>query len=84
MRVVLSYGLGVDSTALLLRWLEEPRSRDFDLSDLLVVTAMTGDEWPRTGALVERHILSRLREAGIRFAEVARAGQSATPVIFSM
>ncbi|HKF81928.1 MAG TPA: hypothetical protein VKB23_03065 [Solirubrobacterales bacterium] len=76
MRIVLSYGLGVDSTALLLRWLEEPRSRNFDLADLLVVTAMTGDEWPRTGVLVERHVLSRLREAGIRFAQVARAGPS--------
>jgi hypothetical protein len=74
MNVVLSYGLGVDSTALLLRWLEEPSSRDFELADLLVVTAMTGDEWPRTGVLVERHILPRLREAGIRFAQVARAG----------
>ncbi len=74
MNVVLSYGLGVDSTALLLRWLEEPRSRDFDLSDLLIVTSMTGDEWPRTGVLVEQHILPRLREAGLRYAQVARAG----------
>lgn len=74
MNVVLSYGLGVDSTALLLRWLEEPESRDFDLSDLLVVTSMTGDEWPRTGELVEEHVLPRLREAGIRYAQVARGG----------
>ena len=74
MNVVLSYGLGVDSTALLLRWLEEPDSRDFDLGDLLVVTSMTGDEWSRTGVLVQEHILPRLREAGIRFAQVARAG----------
>jgi hypothetical protein len=74
MNVVLSYGLGVDSTALLLRWLEEPSSRDFELSDLIVVTSMTGDEWPRTGVLVEAHILPRLREAGVRFAQVARGG----------
>ncbi|HET7416188.1 MAG TPA: hypothetical protein VFJ61_00970 [Solirubrobacterales bacterium] len=74
MNVVLSYGLGVDSTALLLRWLEEPSSRDFELSDLIVVTAMTGDEWPRTGVLVEAHILPRLRRAGVRFAQVARGG----------
>jgi len=74
MSLVLSYGLGVDSSALLLRWLEEPASRDFDLSELLVVTSMTGDEWPRTGLLVERHILPRLRAAGVRFAQVARAG----------
>lgn len=74
MNVVLSYGLGVDSTALLLRWLEEPSSRNFDLGDLLVITSMTGDEWPRTGVLVGEHILPRLRSAGVRFAQVARAG----------
>ncbi len=37
--VVLSYGMGADSTAILLRWIEEPGCRDFDLSDLVVVTA---------------------------------------------
>jgi hypothetical protein len=74
LNIVLSYGLGVDSTALLLRWLEEPESRDFDLSDLLVVTSMTGDEWPRTGVLIEEYILPRLREAGVRYAQVARGG----------
>jgi len=74
MNVVLSYGLGVDSTALLLRWLHEPDSRDFDLSDLLVVTSMTGGEWPRTITLVQDHVLPQLRAAGVRFAQVARAG----------
>ena len=38
--VVLSYGLGVDSTAILLRWPSEPSSRDFDLVDLAVVRAL--------------------------------------------
>jgi hypothetical protein len=37
-----TYGLGVDSTALLLRRLEEPGCRDFPFSELPVVTAMTG------------------------------------------
>lgn len=78
MNIVLSYGLGVDSTALLLRWLEEPDSRDFDLAQLLVATAMTGNEWPRTGELVEEHILPRLREARLFFAQVARRGPSNT------
>lgn len=41
-RVVLSFGLGLDSTSLLMRWLADPASRDFDLSELAVVTAMTG------------------------------------------
>jgi hypothetical protein len=74
MKVVLSYGLGVDSTALLLRWLDEPDSRDFDLADLLVVIAMTGDEWPQTVELVERHVLPRLCEAGVTYVQLARAG----------
>jgi hypothetical protein len=72
--VVLSYGLGVDSTAILLRWITEPESRDFDLSDLIVVTAMTGDEWPATGRLVEQHVLPLLRANHIRYVQVARAG----------
>jgi hypothetical protein len=72
-RVVLSYGMGADSTALLLRWIREPDTRPCDLTDLLVITAMTGDEWPATGRLVAEHILPRLREHGIRWVQVARA-----------
>lgn len=74
--VVLSFGMGVDSTAILLRWLEEPPSRDFDLSDLIVITAMTGDEYEETRGLVERHVLPRLREHDVRFVQVARGGPS--------
>lgn len=73
--VVLSYGLGVDSTAILLRWLTEPESRDFDLADLVVVTAMTGDEWEQTGIDVEAHVLPLLREHHVRFVQVAREGR---------
>lgn len=71
--VVLSYGLGVDSTAILLRWLTEPASRDFDLSQLTVITAMTGDEWEHTKADVEAHVLPLLREHRIRYVQVARS-----------
>ncbi|PZU04739.1 MAG: hypothetical protein DI630_00890 [Gordonia sp. (in: high G+C Gram-positive bacteria)] len=71
--VVLSYGLGEDSTAILLRWLEEPASRDFDLADLAVVTAMTGNEWETTRTAVETHVLPRLAAAGVRFIQAARA-----------
>lgn len=76
--VVLSYGLGVDSTAILMRWLHEPASRDFDLADLVVVTAMTGDEWPESGQLVEQHLLPMLRAHNIRYIQVARATGSQT------
>lgn len=51
--LVCSYGLGADSTAILLRWILEPESRDFDLSRLIVITSMTGDEFKDTGALVK-------------------------------
>ena len=40
--MVLSYGMGADSTSLLLRWLTEPSSRDFAIDDLVVVSSMTG------------------------------------------
>ena len=74
--VILSYGLGVDSTAILLRWLSEPDSRDFPLDHLTVVVAHTGDEWANTGTLVTEHILPRLRAAGVRLVQVARRGPS--------
>lgn len=73
-KVVLGYGLGVDSTAILLRWIFEPGTRPCELDELLVITAMTGDEWPRSGELVSEHILPLLREYGIRYMQVARHG----------
>lgn len=72
--VVLSYGMGVDSTTILLRWLEEPESRDFELEDLIVLTSMTGDEFKETGELVTEHILPRLKAHGVRWVQVARKG----------
>jgi hypothetical protein len=72
--VALSYGLGADSTAVLLRWLHEPASAPCDLDELIVVTAMTGDEWAITGRLVEAHVLPRLAARRVRYAQVARAG----------
>lgn len=72
--IVLSYGMGVDSTSLILRWIYEPATRPCDLSDLLVVTAQTGDEWPITGKLVSEYMLPLFRANQIRWAQVARAG----------
>lgn len=72
---ILSYGLGLDSTAILARWLLEPESRDFDLADLVVITAMTGDEYSETGRLVEAHVLPLLREHSVRYIQVARASR---------
>ena len=75
-RVVLGWGLGVESTAILVRWILEPDSRDFDLADLVVLTALTGDEFAVTHQLVESHLLNLLRAHQIRWVQVCRAGQS--------
>ncbi|OIV36972.1 hypothetical protein BIV57_13340 [Mangrovactinospora gilvigrisea] len=73
---LLTYGLGADSTAVLLDFLARPTFHGLrpDLSDLIVATAMTGDEWDDTIADVERHILPRLRRAGVRYVQLARGG----------
>ena len=76
--VVMSYGLGADSSGIILRWLEDPGSRDFDLADLAVITAMTGNEWESTRTAVETHILPRMAAAGVRFIQVARAQRHIT------
>lgn len=77
-RVVLSYGMGVESTAILLRWLEEPETCPTDPRDIVVVTAMVGDEYESTAALVVEHVLPRMRAHGVRFVQVARAGHAAS------
>ncbi len=69
-----SYGLGVEGTAIILRWLSDPTSRDFDLSELTVITAQVGEEWDDTVSDATQHILPRLRDHGIRYVQVARAG----------
>jgi hypothetical protein len=73
--VVMSYGLGADSSAILFRWLIEPESRDFDLDQLIVITAMVGDEFDDTGVLVLKHMLPLLSARGVRFVQIARAGR---------
>lgn len=77
-RIVLSYGLGLDSTALLLRWIHEPASRNFDLRELAVCSSMVGDEFEAVGRDVERHILPLLRDNGIRFIQVGRSERKVT------
>lgn len=72
--VVLSYGMGVESSAIFMRWITDPSSRDFDLKDLIVITSQTGDEYPDTKKLVDSLFLPLIRKHKIRFVEVARAG----------
>lgn len=74
-RIVLNLGMGADSVAEILRFIHEPETRPCPLQDMLVITAMTGNEWPVTGRLMETHILPLFREHGIRYVQVARGGQ---------
>ncbi len=73
-KVMLSWGIGKHSTAILLRWLEDPSSRDFDLDQLVVVHAVTGEEWPDSLRLAEQHILPRLAAKRVRLVQLARGG----------
>ncbi|MFD8731497.1 hypothetical protein [Streptomyces sp. NPDC059611] len=76
-RKSLNFGLGVDSTALILAIIDDPAAFGIakDFSDFSIVTAMTGFEFPDTVADVEDHVLPLLREKGIRYTQVARAGR---------
>lgn len=76
--VVMSYGMGVDSTAILLRWLTDPSSRDFDLRDLIVISADTGGEFEQTIRDVEEIILPALRRHHVRFIQVGRSQRKTT------
>ena len=74
--VVLSLGMGVDSAALLTRWLLEPDSRDFDLNQLLVITSQTGDEWETSRELMQNHLMPLMAQHQVRYVQVARAGRT--------
>ena len=71
---VLSYGMGVESSAILLRWIMNPATRPCLLEDLIVITAQVGDEYTDTGRDVNTHILPLMRALGIRYVQVARHG----------
>jgi hypothetical protein len=74
--VVFCNGAGVDSMALLHLWCSDSASRDFALDELLVITAVTGDEYPSTIDAANAHLVPLLRAHRIRFLQVARGGQS--------
>jgi hypothetical protein len=65
--VVLSAGMGVESTAIVVRWLLEPGSRDFNLDNLILVTAMTGNEYHETARLMQTHVLPLLADHHVRY-----------------
>ncbi|RRR66137.1 MAG: hypothetical protein EI684_21210 [Candidatus Viridilinea halotolerans] len=75
-RVVFNYELGWDSTAILLRWLLHPETRDFHLNQMIVIIAQVGEEFAGTKRLVEQIIFPLLTQHRIRTVQVARAGPS--------
>jgi hypothetical protein len=66
------WGLGVDSVAMLLRWIVEPASGDFDLSELAGAPAHTNDEWGSTLRDVETFVSPMLAQTQVRFIKVTR------------
>ena len=46
--LVINWGLGVDSTAYMVRMLEDPAVHGVDLARTVVLHQLTGDEWPAT------------------------------------
>ncbi|MFB8236138.1 hypothetical protein ACFC58_06260 [Kitasatospora purpeofusca] len=75
--VLLSLGLGADSVYVAWRLLSDPVGHGLreDLSNLTVVTSMTGDEWSDTIDLSRRFLLPLLAEKGVRYVQVARGGR---------
>ncbi|MFZ3557126.1 hypothetical protein [Streptomyces sp. BH055] len=74
---VLSYGLGADSTAILLKFLADPAAYGLepDLSDLTVVHSVTGDEWSDSLTYVDRLVLPLLAARKVRTVQIARGGR---------
>lgn len=80
--VVLNLGMGVESCAILVRWLLEPSTRWFPLRKLIVLTAQVGAESRRTKWYMENVIYPLLRRFRVRTVQVARAGPRAGDGIF--
>jgi hypothetical protein len=72
--VVLNLGMGVESSAILVRWLTEPATRRFPLRKLIVLSAQVGAEGQHTRALMEQVIYPLLAQHRIRTVQVARGG----------
>lgn len=73
---VLTWGLGADSTAEILMFLNDPVANGLepDLSDLVIVHAVTGDEFSDSLSFADRLVLPLLRTWGVRLVQVCRGG----------
>jgi hypothetical protein len=74
--IIFSYGMGLDSATILARWCNEPAACNFDLADLIIVSAQPGGESAETKEQNERLLLPLMRQHGIRFVQIGRAGPS--------
>ena len=74
--VILSYGMGVESTGILLRWILDPETCPVPLDKLIVITSQVGNEWKDSGEDVDKYIIPLLRKYQIRFVQVARHGHT--------
>ncbi|MCX5078746.1 hypothetical protein OHA84_38040 (plasmid) [Streptomyces sp. NBC_00513] len=75
-KTVLTWGLGADSTAEILMFLNNPAAHGLepDLSDLVIVHAVTGDEFRDSLSYADRLVLPLLRAWRIRLVQVCRGG----------
>lgn len=76
--VVVSHGMGVDSTAFATAALrgDNPMPLGFDPSNMIVVIAMTGHESHATWAAMQHKHMPVLQAHGVRVVQLARAGMS--------
>lgn len=72
--IILSLGMGIDSSAILTRFIKDPTSRTFPLSDLIILTLQLGSEWNHVLNLVETYLLPLLRTHQIRYIQASRLG----------
>ncbi|WP_280454195.1 hypothetical protein [Nocardia brasiliensis] len=77
-KIIINWGLGADSSAVLEYLIAHPEARDWALEDLCVVTAMVGDEWSQTGVDASECILPVLRANNIRYIQLARSQRKTT------
>jgi hypothetical protein len=71
---IVSWGLGVESSAYLTEILTRPHRYGIDLSNVIVLHAVVGSEWNSTISDAEKFLLPLLAEKGVRTVQVARGG----------
>lgn len=72
--VILHFGWGCDSASILIEWLTNPTRRDFELENLVVLAAQTGNESELIKRQNERHIFPLLRQHQVSVVQVAKSG----------